>query len=85
MTIPLIVLAILSIVGGFIGLPEFLGMGHWLNEYLSPVFRTEASSPDHSTEMVLMAIAVGVAVTMFLAAKNLYLNKGVLPEEREAT
>jgi NADH-quinone oxidoreductase subunit L len=83
MTIPLIVLAILSIVGGFIGLPEFLGMGHWLNEYLSPVFRTEASSPDHSTEMVLMAIAVGVAVTMFLAAKNLYLNKGVLPEERE--
>ena len=29
------------------------------------------------------AIAVGVAVTMFLAAKNLYLNKGVLPEERE--
>ncbi|MGI4806301.1 MAG: NADH-quinone oxidoreductase subunit L, partial [Janthinobacterium lividum] len=38
MTIPLIVLAVLSIVGGFIGVPEALGGNHWLEHYLSPVF-----------------------------------------------
>ncbi|RYD80950.1 MAG: NADH-quinone oxidoreductase subunit L, partial [Sphingobacteriales bacterium] len=37
MTIPLIALAVLSAVGGFIGLPPFLGISHALEKYLHPV------------------------------------------------
>ena len=37
MTIPLVVLAILSVFGGLIGVPEVLGGSHWLAQFLSPV------------------------------------------------
>ena len=38
MTIPLIVLAILSALGGLLGIPESLGGHHWLQHWLEPVF-----------------------------------------------
>ena len=38
MMIPLIILAVLSLFGGFIGVPEFLGGGNSINAFLSPVF-----------------------------------------------
>jgi len=39
MTIPLIVLAVLSIVGGYVGVPEFIAAGaHSLKDFLHPVF-----------------------------------------------
>ncbi len=38
-TIPLIILAILSIVGGFVGIPEFIMHGaHSLQAFLAPIF-----------------------------------------------
>jgi NADH-quinone oxidoreductase subunit L len=63
MTIPLIVLAILSALGGFIGIPEALGGKHWLANFLSPVIftphgRTADISLSHSTEYLLMTISV---------------------------
>ncbi|MEI6823877.1 MAG: NADH-quinone oxidoreductase subunit L, partial [Bacteroidota bacterium] len=42
MTIPLIVLAILSVVGGMLGLPEWLGAHHFLHNYLAPVFKASS-------------------------------------------
>jgi NADH-quinone oxidoreductase subunit L len=87
MTVPLMVLAGLSIVGGFMGVPEVLGGSHWLKEYLSPVFgislSAEAAHLSHTTEYVLMAVAVALAVGMILYAKSLYITKGVLPEQNE--
>jgi NADH-quinone oxidoreductase subunit L len=41
MTIPLIVLAILSAVGGFVQLPEAFGGHHYFNDFLSPVVPAE--------------------------------------------
>ena len=38
MTLPLIVLAILSVVGGWIGWPHFLGGANWFEQWLEPVF-----------------------------------------------
>jgi NADH-quinone oxidoreductase subunit L len=38
MTIPLIILAVLSAVGGFLGLPEIFGDSNWIHHYLAPVF-----------------------------------------------
>ena len=56
MTLPLIILAILSVVGGFIGVPEVLGGNHWLASYLSPVVKSASHHLEHSTEFELMGI-----------------------------
>ncbi len=70
MTIPLIVLAILSIIGGFVGIPEvFVHGGEKLAGFLSPVI--PAASPEavsHSTEMLLMGITTAVAIIAIMAA-----------------
>ena len=38
MTLPLVVLAILSVIGGWIGWPHFLGGANWFEQWLEPVF-----------------------------------------------
>ncbi|WP_208025473.1 NADH-quinone oxidoreductase subunit L [Niastella caeni] len=86
MTIPLIVLAILSIAGGFIGMPEVFNMGeHKLEHFLAPIFEASASYKevphlDHETEYMLMGISVGVAVLAILVALFRYSKK---PEVHE--
>jgi len=93
MTIPLIVLAILSVVGGFIGLPESLGGHHWLHEFLGPVFHKSATmvtTPELSnhTEWMLMGISVACAVVALFYAYSKYVTKADIPvsdtEERPA-
>jgi NADH-quinone oxidoreductase subunit L len=69
MTLPLIVLAILSIVGGYIGLPEVMSEHNKIAEYLSPVvtnfgdFHLAAA-----TEWTLMGVSVSVSVLMIIVA-----------------
>ncbi len=73
MTVPLIILAVLSAVGGFIGVPEVLGGNHWLAHFLAPVFEASNTkmgelSLTHSTEYILMVISVaGVLFALFFA------------------
>ncbi|MFT3680320.1 MAG: NADH-quinone oxidoreductase subunit L [Ferruginibacter sp.] len=69
MTIPLIVLAILSVIGGFVNVPEVLGGHAELTEFLSPVIpKGEASHLDHTTEYMLMGGAVVlIAIAVFIA------------------
>jgi NADH-quinone oxidoreductase subunit L len=81
MTIPLWVLAILSIVGGFIGLPEVFGVGeHWLKEWLMPVVKGSEFAKmtvehlSHTGEYALMGIAVGVALLGIALAYNAFKN-----------
>jgi len=38
MTVPLVILAVLSVFGGFLGWPHALGGGAWLQAWLAPVF-----------------------------------------------
>ena len=61
MTIPLVVLAVLSVVGGFIGIPEVLGGTHFLEEFLNPVFEDSSFRMVHhlseSAELMLMAVS----------------------------
>jgi NADH-quinone oxidoreductase subunit L len=85
MTIPLIVLAVLSAVGGFMGVPEVLGGGHALNQFLAPVFETsqkiagEHHHLDHSTEFILMGVIVGVTFIMIFIAYTLYVRSKRIP------
>jgi NADH-quinone oxidoreductase subunit L len=90
MTIPLVVLAILSVVGGFIGVPEVLGGHHWLAQFLSPVLeasnaKTEGLSLDHSTEYFLMAISVAGALIAAIMAYTKYVKNSHVPIVDEST
>jgi NADH-quinone oxidoreductase subunit L len=93
MTIPLIVLAILSVIGGLIGVPEVLGGHHELGHFLAPVFKVSAAMlPMHelssSTEWILMGVSVSVALIALVYAYVKYVQNGSLPvadtEERPA-
>ena len=83
-TIPLVVLAGLSIVGGFIGLPEAFHAKHLLKSFLSPVFadsdlRMLPAEISHATEFALMALAIVIVLVVVLLARNKYVVKGELP------
>jgi len=81
MTIPLIVLAVLALVGGLVGIPFFKG-GSPLHAYLSPVFESGAQSLIHapqgssaghgSLEFLLMGLSVAVGLAGVLLAALFY-------------
>ncbi|PWK80382.1 NADH-quinone oxidoreductase subunit L [Mucilaginibacter oryzae] len=93
MTIPLIVLAILSFVGGFIGVPEVLHGHHELAAFLEPVFKksNEILGEHHLSESLEYAL-MGTSVVLALAAMGWayikYAKNGSVPvadtEERPA-
>lgn len=94
MTLPLIVLAILSVVGGLINLPHFIGHGHYakLMEWLKPVLTEEGfnqmettlSAVPFGTEMILLGATVLMFFCVWFLVKNTYVNKKkqALPEEQ---
>ncbi len=75
MTVPLIVLAILSAIGGFVGIPEVFGLGeHRLLEFLEPVLEKSLIMPpevlhlSHTAEFLMMGVAVAIALMGILLA-----------------
>ena len=69
MTIPLIVLAALSVIGGFFNVPEVLGGHSSLHEFLAPVLTSEVKHESvHSTEYMLMGVSVAIAVIAIVFA-----------------
>lgn len=88
MTIPLVILAVLSAVGGFIGVPEALGGTHQLAEFMSPLFDAArqvnpeafgATTLSHSEEYMLMGISVSVALVAAVVAYVLYISRSAVP------
>jgi len=84
MTIPLIVLAVLSVIGGIFGIPEVMGGNHFLKEFLSPVFSASdlkmlSNKLSHSTEIWLMSIAVIAAAVSIYSAYYYFVKKENLP------
>ncbi len=86
MTLPLVVLAFLSAVGGFMGAPMLLGK-HYLADYLAPLFiysrrlnpAAFALEPDHSTELMLIGLSVAAAVLGIVLAYVLYVARAERP------
>jgi NADH-quinone oxidoreductase subunit L len=73
MTLPLIILAVLSAVGGAMGVPEILGGHHWLNHHLSSIIGAEhALHLSHTTEWILMGTSVAIALVALLIAIGKY-------------
>ncbi len=84
MTIPLIILAVLSAIGGLIGLPELLGAQNWISSYLDKVIVMKSYlGLSHDTEWVLMGIAVAGALASIYFAYQLFVVNGMLPVNDE--
>lgn len=80
MTIPLIVLAILSVVGGYIGLPPVISEHHMLTEFLGgTVTNGSITHLDHSTEWMLMGISTGLALLMIILALSMHKKPAFAP------
>jgi NADH-quinone oxidoreductase subunit L len=63
---PLLLLSLLSAVGGFLGIPHMSWIGHWLGGVIPE--HEAAEGINHSMEWVLMGVSVvGAALSMFLA------------------
>jgi len=84
MTIPLILLAILSVIGGYFGLPKSLGGGNQFEHFLAPVFQQSESigHPENSlsTEYTLMAFSIGIALLGLWVAWGFYVRNPARPE-----
>jgi len=74
MTLPLMVLAVLSVIGGWVGIPElFLHGGERLIEFLSPVIPVvEGHAISHSTEYLLMGLSTGLVLSVIFFAWTRY-------------
>jgi len=81
MTIPLVILAALSIVGGWVGLPEHWLWGNKLGEFLAPV-TGHPHAAEHAGmlgEGALMAIATTLAIAGATLAYVFYIRLPGLP------
>lgn len=88
MTIPLIVLAILSVIGGWIGIPHVIGevLGHipnvwehWLHPLITPIPGWQPI--DHATEWTLMGVSVGLATISAIVAYQFYVKSPDAPKK----
>jgi NADH-quinone oxidoreductase subunit L len=78
MTLPLMILALLSIIGGWVGVPAALGGHDEIGEFLSPVFATGAPATEavsHGLELGLATVSVLVALGGLYVAYLLYYKK----------
>ncbi len=81
MTVPLIILAGLSVIGGYIGLSEAFGGGNWFKRFLSSVVEEESHHISLSTEYLLMGISVISALVGIYIAWLFYIKNPDLPEK----
>jgi NADH-quinone oxidoreductase subunit L len=92
MTIPLMILAVLSVIGGFIGIPAIFGGGNHFEHFLHPVFEKSIEIKEemlaaqghavhhaHSTEWMLMGIVFIIVISGIGLAYVLYMKKTDLP------
>ncbi len=86
MTVPLMVLAVLSIIGGYVGIPHvYMGLEH----FLEPVFESAsvamaAGAAEHasaSAEFTLMGISVVIALAGIYLAYQLYVRNPEKPRQ----
>lgn len=84
MTIPLMILALLALIGGWIGIPQILGGHNQFEHFLAPVF---AQAEEHlhfahaslSLEYLLMGISVLLALGGIYLAYLMYIRVSISP------
>ncbi len=77
MTVPLMILAVLSLVGGWFALPSFWGGKNYFAEFLAPIFGAEEvagiePTQAHSLELLLSGVAVVASTIGLIVAWRMY-------------
>ncbi|HEV3316208.1 MAG TPA: NADH-quinone oxidoreductase subunit L [Candidatus Angelobacter sp.] len=94
MLAPLVILAILSVVGGWVGIPESMRGSSEIGHYLAPAVEPASEAPvsaqasqpanpegsEHSKELLFAGLSVGVATLGFFLAWLLYYKRPELPD-----
>jgi len=80
MLVPLVLLAILSVSGGWIAAPALRGRPNYFEQYVAPVFGTPKPPEGGTLELEFTGIAVGVAVLGLLVAWWFYIRRPQTPE-----
>ena len=87
MTLPLVVLAVLSVVGGCINLPHFIGHGEYQNlaHWLEPlyVYGAKHAEVPFNIEMILLAITLVMVAAVFFIVRNIYVTKNKMAQPEE--
>lgn len=84
-TVPLIILAFLAVVGGYVGVPEVLGGSNNFGNFLAPVFGHAqelhhlSAHGSHAVEYTLIALSVSIALIGIYLAWLMYLKNPELP------
>ncbi|MBK7816909.1 MAG: NADH-quinone oxidoreductase subunit L [Sphingobacteriaceae bacterium] len=80
MTFPLVILAILSVLGGVLGLPHLWGFHNFIGDHLEPlILRKNPSTLPHDTEWMLMGIASVAALAIIYVAYIIYRQRNIIP------
>jgi NADH-quinone oxidoreductase subunit L len=76
MTVPLMILAVLSLVGGWFAFPALWGGPNYFAEFLAPVFggsEPTGGEAGHSLELTLSVVAVAAAAIGLITALRMYV------------
>ncbi|MBV8632132.1 MAG: NADH-quinone oxidoreductase subunit L [Silvibacterium sp.] len=76
---PLVILAILSVIGGFLGVPEAMGGHNAFEHFLSPVVGSGSGEGSTSLERTMAVISIAIAVAGWFVAHVFYYLKPELP------
>ncbi|MEJ0032529.1 MAG: NADH-quinone oxidoreductase subunit L [Bacteroidota bacterium] len=76
-TIPLITLAVLSVIGGFLNVPEVLGGHHAMANFLG--IQEHEAGAHHSIELIMMIITVVLILGSIFIAYTAYVKKNDVP------
>jgi len=84
--VPLAVLAVLSIVGGFVETPGWLGHVTWFNDLTGQALPAiDWAVEDPHVEHLLQAVVAGITLVGILAAYLLYMRRPALPAAIKAS
>jgi len=80
MTVPLIILAVLSLVGGFVELPESIGNIHMFSNLVDNTLPLAATKPGVSGELLFQALSAIIALSGIYFAYLIYFKNSSLSE-----
>lgn len=87
MTFPLIVLAIFSVIAGFIGFPhalgEQMGIHNWFDDFLKTSVSSVHTEAHLTTELTMMGITTALILIVIFIARSIYVGKGAIPEDEK--
>ncbi len=85
MLLPLFVLAILSVFGGLMNIPELFHGTKWLENFITPIVSMSDVHLDHSTEWMLLGFSLVAILVVGYIAYHKYVRSSIVPESEIQT